>query len=235
MRGGCGSGDNPTCFQFIGSLKIQILNGLTTQKLDGNCEADEHELLTNLQQFLSVGPTSQSTEELGVTPLAPSSQPTSSATATLPATAADIFNDAAECVAGGNTEILSVAYVSGYISGRILSKIECDMCHDLLTAEPDQPHNMFITFKEWSEKQQKLSYPSDSLVTYVCAAVTALENFLPAFGGKTGVTKDTIQQIIQTVPSAWFTCDQHKEFYFTGYSNRCMSNRNTMVLQTAEG
>ena len=113
VRGGCGSGDNPTCFQFIGSLKIQILNGLTTQKLDGNCEADEHELLTNLQQFLSVGPTSQSTEELGVTPLAPSSQPTSSATATLPATAADIFNDAAECVAGGNTEILSVAYVSG--------------------------------------------------------------------------------------------------------------------------
>ena len=86
------------------------------------------------------------------------------------------------------------------------------MCHDLLTAEPDQPHNMFITFKEWSEKQQKLSYPSDSLVTYVCAAVTSLENFLPAFGGKTGVTKDAIQQMIQTIPSAWLTCDQHKDF-----------------------
>jgi hypothetical protein len=55
IRGGCGSGDNPASFQFVGSLKTQILNGLTNSSLSGtNCETGEHMLLTNFTEFLNV-------------------------------------------------------------------------------------------------------------------------------------------------------------------------------------
>lgn len=55
IRGGCGRSDNPTVPQFIGSIKTQIINGLSTRAIDGNCEEDDASILTNLHGFLQNG------------------------------------------------------------------------------------------------------------------------------------------------------------------------------------
>lgn len=72
IRGGCGSGNNPTPSQFIGSPKTQILNKLTSAHAVGsNCEANKHSLLSSLTGFINVAKSSsvsQPEDNLGVTP-----------------------------------------------------------------------------------------------------------------------------------------------------------------------
>jgi hypothetical protein len=125
IRGGCGSGDNPASFQFVGSLKTQILNGLTNSSLSGtNCETGEHMLLTNFTEFLNVPDTATPNpnfDNLGVAPLA------STSTQKEPASIdSEIFKDMAmDALLLGKSGILSVAYVSGFFVKKILNTITC--------------------------------------------------------------------------------------------------------------
>ncbi|KAJ8965703.1 hypothetical protein NQ317_006744 [Molorchus minor] len=108
VRGGCGRSDNPTAVQFSGSLKTQILNGLTRQKIIGsNCEEDDTELLSNLIQFLTVENVQQ---QEAVTIKRHTEKPT------LHPNVADAI---AKAVNEGETSTLSVAYVSGFIAKKI--------------------------------------------------------------------------------------------------------------------
>ncbi|KAJ8913092.1 hypothetical protein NQ315_006594 [Exocentrus adspersus] len=175
IRSGCG--DNPTVFQFIGSLKTQILNGLTKQALSGtNCEEDDNVLLSNLKSFLHVEET----------------------------------HTDSDAETGGNEETLSVAYVSGFIAKKILGPDhQCDDCQQLLCSTSMEAQNLFIAFKEWTDNENRLMYPSENLVIAVGHAVTVLENFIQKHGGKPDLSKCSAIEIKNVVNFSWFSCELH--------------------------
>ncbi|KAJ8915349.1 hypothetical protein NQ315_008236 [Exocentrus adspersus] len=198
IRSGCG--DNPTVFQFIGSLKTQILNGLTKQALSGtNCEKDDNVLLSNLKSFLRVEEThTDSDAETGVTPLLHETSPNVDT------------SDLANAVSGGNEETLSVAYVSGFIAKKILGPDhQCDDCLQLLCWTSMEAQNLFIAFKEWTDNENILMYPSENLVIAVGQAVTVLENFIQKHGGKPDLSKCSAIEIKNVVNFSWFSCELH--------------------------
>ena len=73
-------------------------------------------------------------------------------------------------------KLLSLAYVSGFITRRVLCGINCDDC----TTCPIPPimlaTNDFICFKEYVEDKQCLPYPSEKLVEAVGASISLLES-----------------------------------------------------------
>jgi hypothetical protein len=221
IRGGCGSGDNPTSFQFVGSLKTQILNGLTNSSLSGtNCETGEHMLLTNFTEFLNVPDTATPNpnfEDLGVAPLA------STSTEKEPASIdSEIFKDMAmDALLLGKSGMLSEAYVSGVFVKKILNTITCPQCQNANTDD----HNNFITNKEWSNEVTRLIYPSDNVVSFV---VNILEEFIPSIGGKSGISKAACETILKSTKCEWYSTAVHKETVINAVING-VSCRATVV------
>lgn len=151
IRSGCGCNENPTVCQFIGSLKTQIINGLTKHTV-GNCEADDMSLLMNLKSFLG-NPDEQVAESM---------EPSASSTTHEPLRAPEADQILPQ-VRKGDFSILSVAYVAGYIVKRDFPNLECEVCRSLLTSDPQMPCNTFIVAKEFDD-ENRLIYPSENLV-----------------------------------------------------------------------
>ncbi|KAL1516526.1 hypothetical protein ABEB36_000433 [Hypothenemus hampei] len=173
IRNGCGSSDHPTTCQFISSLKTYIINGMTSQ-IKGNCEDDNSSLLTNMRSFLDV--------PLPIREPLHTDQP-------LPNTSYhELFTDVAESVALGQSNVLSVAYVSGFIAKRVLSIVNCDICKINLCLEQGL-HNTFIWYKECNYEVQRFTYPSENLTTFVGMSVTALETFMEGYRGQKGLSQ----------------------------------------------
>lgn len=195
VRGGCGSNDNPTVVQFSGSLKAQILNGLTNQALSGsNCIEDDHFVLSDLRTFLNIN--ENDTETTISTPIK-QNYPTD-------AIATDIVN----AVAAGAIESLSVAYVSGFIAKRLLNETKCEQCSNLLISTADSPHNLFIMYKEWSD-DQRLQYPSESLVVSIGHCITLLEQILEKSWMESHISQIVDSNIKQVVSFSWLSCLAH--------------------------
>ncbi|KAL1493660.1 hypothetical protein ABEB36_009358 [Hypothenemus hampei] len=80
---------------------------------------------------------------------------------------------------------------------------ERDLCHK------QGLYNIFIWFKEWNDKEQRLTYPSEHLTTFVGMSVTALETFME-YSRYKGLSKQASAYICQNVPYEWLTCTTHK-------------------------
>jgi hypothetical protein len=89
-----------------------------------------------------------------------------------------VQKDICSAVYAGNMEVFSVAYVSGTISRQVLRGVSCDACRTCLTSEVLLPANVFIHFKEHSDTEQSLTYPSEKLVETVGTAVTLMESMM---------------------------------------------------------
>ncbi|KAJ8913287.1 hypothetical protein NQ315_010953 [Exocentrus adspersus] len=201
VRSGCVSGDNPTTFQFMGSLKTQILNGLTSHALHGtNCEEDENTLLSNLKSFINVEESSRDVDDLSVTPLDLQRE-----------VVENISSNIATAVSQGDTETLSVAYLSGFIAkGLLTSTDKCQQCRSLLCSEEDALHNQFIVFKEWTDQEKRLTYPTEALVVAIGQAITVIEMLLNNDGSKSAIGHFLYAQIQLQVDFSWFSCTAHK-------------------------
>ncbi|XP_056639577.1 uncharacterized protein LOC130447009 [Diorhabda sublineata] len=209
IRAGCGSNENPTVTQFIGSLKTQIINGLTNQGLKGtNCEEDELTLLSNLRSLLepaagvseSVESMNESSIEIAGTSL--SNYSNSSAFAV----------DIANAVEIGSLQTLSVAYVSGFITKKLFSNFVCDRCSYILSSDDTEPCNQFISNKEFSNSKNKLFYPSKQFVIAVGIGITVLENKLPIICEKNNLQGVATNLLNQEIDFSFITCEEH--FYF---------------------
>jgi hypothetical protein len=70
----------------------------------------------------------------------------------------------------GDMEVFSVAYVSGFIARKLLPGVNCVACKTCLTSQVMTSTNVFIYFKECSDTEQSLIFPSKKLVEtlYFC-------------------------------------------------------------------
>lgn len=102
---------------------------------------------------------------------------------------------------------------------KILEQIKCYNCQNSLRSAPTDLQNVFINFKEWSDKEHKLFSPSEDLIVFVGAAVTILENFISNHGGRTGLRKAAIQEILNNLDCSWLNCDQHKDIVAESIAN----------------
>jgi hypothetical protein len=78
----------------------------------------------------------------------------------------------------GDMEVFSVAYVSGSIARQVLCHVSCNTCKTCLTSKVLLQTIVFIYFKEYSDTEQYLTYPSEKLVETVSAAVTLMESMM---------------------------------------------------------
>ncbi|KAJ8972834.1 hypothetical protein NQ317_001094, partial [Molorchus minor] len=196
----CGSSDNPTAVQFAASLKTQILNGLTREKVIGsNCEEDDLNLLSDLTQILTVD---EHQEAAPTTAENVGDKPTLHPHI--------ISDDIKRAVEEGATSTLSVAYVSGFIAKILLRNLDCTACRQQLLSSSESPHNLFITFKEWS-KTEHLTYPTEALVITTGQAVTVLERTMETSCNMPKISAVVSQAILHNVDFSWVSCPDHQE------------------------
>jgi hypothetical protein len=155
----CGSNSNPTVGQFVGALKTSIINGLAFSGLHGTkCEDDGTPLLDDLHSLLKVSDAS----------------PPNSSTSHSRENPDDVYDSfhASEAVqqkvaailCAGDIEVFSVAYISGFIARQLLCGVNCDTCKACLTSQVMLSANVFVYFKEYSDTEQSLTYPSEKFV-----------------------------------------------------------------------
>jgi predicted metal-binding protein len=77
-----------------------------------------------------------------------------------------------------DVNVLSVAYVSGFIARRLLRNGSCDACKACLISESESLTNIYIAFKERSCTGKSLTYPTEKLVETVGTAVCILEGMI---------------------------------------------------------
>ncbi|KAL1489478.1 hypothetical protein ABEB36_014366 [Hypothenemus hampei] len=207
VRAGCGRADNPTAAQFISSLKTQIINGLSSRPLGGNCEEDEASLLSNLHNFLRTGNDSaehnkEDKETVGHTPQ-------SSEHGILP----NIAEQITDAVVTGQLATLSVAYVSGFVCKfAYLGTGKCPQCANSLMGSPEEPHNVFIQNKEFSITTHHLIYPSVELVVAIGQAATIIENFLNVSPQIKNISSVLTSRLMSNVSFEFIKCEQHKNY-----------------------
>jgi hypothetical protein len=101
--------------------------------------------------------------------------------------AQQVQKDIGTAVHGGDMEVFSVACISGSIARHVLCGVSHDACKTCLTFEVLLRTNVFIYFKEYSDTEQSLTYPSEKLVKTVGAAVTLMKSTMTGgplkFGG----------------------------------------------------
>lgn len=204
IRYACGCNDNPNSKQFIGSLKTNILNGLTNQAIASNCEEDDHILLTNFKSFLEGNTEIQTLE----TPTAETSSEINADDIVVE----DLTNKISEDVSAGNHTIFSVAYVAGYIIKRIQIQInDCDLCNSQLTSDNLELHNIYITNKEWANSKNSLVYPCEAFTVLVGTGITNLEHFLNKNASQEKIMLNAQLFLKNNLSFDWLTCTVHKD------------------------
>ncbi|KAL1488552.1 hypothetical protein ABEB36_015015 [Hypothenemus hampei] len=190
IRSACGSGDNPTPFNFnlIFNLKTQIMNNLVNELCSGsNCEKDDEMLLSNLRNFILCENQPMDLDSASVV----INDDTSVAEETINYIVSSVNTEA--------TDILSVVYVSGFIAKGILQKTKCDICRNRLCGSA-----------EGMDNEQRLIYPSEDLTICVGQAVTLIEHFLNKFGNTVNISKCLAVEIKQKIDLSVFSRELHE-------------------------
>jgi hypothetical protein len=155
--------------QFVDALKTSIINGFAYAGMrSANCGGDDTELLDNLQSFLKGSCVSRPN---------PSTNH-GSETLLNGVGGSRIAQQVQQYVNDVNTDLLSVAYVSGFIARHVLRAVRCDGGKAGLTSSVLSPTHTFIYFTEYRDDKQSLTYSSERLVETVSASVTVLERMM---------------------------------------------------------
>jgi hypothetical protein len=207
IRFHCGSNNKPTVGQFVGALKTSIINVIALSGLHGtNCEDNGTPLLDDRHSLLKVSDASP-----------PS--PSTSHSRENPDDVSDSFHvseaiqqKVTAAVCAGDMAVLSVAYVSGFIARQLLHGVNRDACKACLTSQVMLSTNVFIYFKEYSDTEQSLTYPSEKLVETVGTSVTVLENMMPEVAHLDSVEQCITAAINNSIDFGWIkstSCSHH--------------------------
>ncbi|XP_033606755.1 uncharacterized protein LOC111862951 isoform X2 [Cryptotermes secundus] len=109
-------------------------------------------------------------------------------------------------VPDGDMEVLSVAHISGSVVRQVLRVVSCDACKTCLTSEVLLSANVFIYFKECSDTEQSLTYPSEKLVETVGTAVTLMESIMAEATHLNSVEQHITAAIKSTIDFKWIRC-----------------------------
>lgn len=109
----------------------------------------------------------------------------------------------------GESGILSIAYVAGFIAGRILKKSNCDQCRGLMTSKNSEFFNEFIDFKEYDDKQ-RLNRPSLDMAVTIGNCATLIDKILDTNAHQSNL-KAGISSVLQTeINFTWLNeCPNH--------------------------
>jgi hypothetical protein len=198
IRSYCNCNSNPTVGQLVDALasSIALLCGT-------NCEDDSATLLDNLQSSLREPDTS-------------SPNPTTSLgkeTHDVPKSF-HVAQQLGAAVHADDMEVFSVAYISGSIAIQVLHGVNCDACKTCLTCKVLLRTSVFIYFKEYSDTEQSLTYPSEKLVETVGVAVTLMESMMAEVAHFNSVEQHITAAIKNSIDFEWIRytgCSLHHE------------------------
>lgn len=199
IRFGSGCNDNPTAFQFVGSLKAQILNNLIHSTTATNCEKDNNVLLSNLKSFLAKEQVEVSMNLEDTDPV--HSMPEVSTEETVSKIESDVIR--------GSTGTFSVAYVAGFILKGIYRRFKCEDCSSVLSSDELDPHNIFIWNKEWVDDKKNLMYPSTVFTICIAHGITSLENFLIDRSNISDLPCHATKFLKDNIDFKWLKCEHH--------------------------
>lgn len=206
IRYGCGCNDNPNTKQFIASLKTQILNGLTNQAIAANCQEDDNILLSNLRSFLDVSEEDDAKDqEQGAFELVPETE----------TNIEELSNRISAEVSAGSINVLSVAYVAGFILKSFTKHIDCELCSSQLVSNNLELHNLFISNKEWTDSKNSLIYPSEHFTVVVGCGITILESFMDKYASHKNILVEAQKYLKTHLDFEWIVCEVHKDLIAT--------------------
>lgn len=187
---GCGNTFS-SCYQFIAALKTSVLNNLIGSfgSAHQNCENDNSNLLTNLEEFLSG---SAMVENVNV-------DNENNEFLKIPLT---------ERTANSLLEMQGLAYVSGYLIKK-LKILDCNLCRQALLSDNVEPQHLHTNFKEFDTKK-RLKYVIENLANYLAEIHDAMYLFLKMAGESSRVLqkiKIAIRKLIKFLN--WFPCKDH--------------------------
>ena len=223
IRMSCGSNAYPSAAQFSDALKTGIINGLAYRGHNrGNCEDDGASLLDNLQTLLLDQQQPRST----------SSQSVGTEVTDISDRILHVVEQVESDFNAENMEIMSTAYVSGFIARNLLRKSECNSCKNCLMAqlgEEYSPRNAFILFKDRSSSTEHvLTFPSEKLVRTVGTAATLIENILDTEAHKQGIEASIILAVRSNIDFEWLS--DTLPGIARCYHNKCSENNNSLVV-----
>lgn len=202
IRSHCGSNSNPSVNQFVGAYKTCIVNGLANKDLKkGNCEPDNANILSNLQALFSCSPLGANGDL----------RPSSSSDPSLQVVAehsSEIVKDNFELP----DDWSSTVYVSGFIARRLLLGSNCLSCREaLLNQSTNELWCSGLSFKEYDDDNQRLTYPSEGLVRSVGNSATLLEETLEQHVSIDKVMETITNIILKKINFDWLNlhCDVH--------------------------
>jgi hypothetical protein len=103
-------------------------------------------------------------------------------------------------------EVFSVAYVSGSIAKQVLHGVNCDACKTSLSSEVLLWTSVFIYFKECSDAEKSLAYPSEKLAETVGAAVTLMVSMTAEVAQLNLVEQHITTANKNSIDFEWITC-----------------------------
>jgi hypothetical protein len=103
-------------------------------------------------------------------------------------------------------EVFSVAYVSGTTARQVLCCVNCNACKTCLTSQVLLSTSVFIYFKEYSDTEQSLTYPSGKLMEIVGTSVTLLESIMAGVAHLNSVEKHITAAIKNRTDFEWIGC-----------------------------
>ncbi|KAJ8915503.1 hypothetical protein NQ315_012384 [Exocentrus adspersus] len=180
------SNSNPTCHQFVAALKTVVVNNLTVPlSKNQNCEDDNCTPLGDFCSFLlqqsAIDSNSSGSDDCDLTDL--------------------------QCYSVEDNDNQGTTYVAGYI----LSKIkvpDCEICRRHLYSPDVQQNHLFVTFKEYDDKQ-RLTYASDNVVNLIELFIhTNLYNFLDKYS-HCSFLENKFKEFYADSFTSFKFCDEH--------------------------
>jgi hypothetical protein len=184
---------NPSCYQFAHALKTSVLNNLTGSFCrDKNCEDDDGNLLSTLEEFL----------DNGFTLAKPIVDDHDNELLTI-----NVPNFNENSLKDENLDTQGLSYVCGYFVKKIKA-MKCVSCLDALLSQNLELHHIFTSFKE-NDGKTRLKYVQKSLIRYIPHAYDLIYHYLNESGEILNIFQKIKVALKCRLDFTWFYCKDH--------------------------
>ncbi|XP_059479198.1 uncharacterized protein LOC132198916 [Neocloeon triangulifer] len=105
------------------------------------------------------------------------------------------------------------SYYAGVCLRKINTKLNCKPCIETATSEEMLPSQIYVSFKEYSNTEDRLFYASDDFSTSVCSMLRGTLCLLKKSAHKSNIFQTVKEGIFNSTIPFSFGCEEHREMF----------------------
>ncbi|KAG8224518.1 hypothetical protein J437_LFUL004209 [Ladona fulva] len=183
VRQNCGCNHHPNAKMFMAALKTSIINGLLSSSKKGNCEADNCNLLTDINDIMS-GVFSQG-EVKGT----------------------EVCRQSKKLRKISPVHLGSIPFIAACVAEDIMKNNSCEDCQSYIISSSIPPSERFISF-EISEKC--IICPTEELVLVTEQCMNASKLIMEKVGYEQNICHRLATELRGQINFSFFKCNDHK-------------------------